>query len=173
MTPIKRIFGITVGILLSGCASTALHASAPVRVAPGAAIAVAPFANYTTTPGAGSRAASMAASLLLSHGLAAVSAMTVHHHNRLPLGLQPNPATLQHEARAMGARYVVEGAVQEWRYTIGLDGQPAVAVTMDLVDVQSGRVLWTATASRSGVPRESVGVLAEDTLNAMIHRLLR
>ena len=173
MTLIKRVFGITIGILLSGCANTALHASRAPRLAHGAAIAVAPFANYTTTPGAGARAASMATSLLVTHGLAGVSAMVAHHHNRLPLGLEPNPATLLRKARAMGARYVVEGAVQEWRYTIGLDGQPAVAVTMDVVDVQSGRVMWTATASRSGGPRESVGVLAEDTLNAMIQRLLR
>ena len=173
MTLIKRVFGITLGILLSGCASTALHASRAIRLAPGAAIAVASFANYTTTPGAGSRAASMTASLLLVHGLKGVTILTVDHHNRLPLGLQPNPATLLRKARAMGARYVVEGAVQEWRYTIGLDGQPAVAVTMDLVGVRSGRVIWTATASRSGVPRQSVGVLAENTLNAMIESLRR
>ena len=172
MTLIKRIFGITTGILLSGCASTALKASHAPRLAHDAAIAVAPFANYTTTPGAGSRAASMTASLLLTHGLASVSAMAVDHHNRLPLGLEPDPATLLRKARALGDRYVVEGAVQEWRYTIGLDGQPAVAVTMDLVNVKSGRIVWTATASRSGGPRESVGVLAEDTLNAMIRRLL-
>ena len=173
MTLIKRVFGITLGILLSGCASTALHASRAIRLAPGAAIAVASFANYTTTPGAGSRAASMTASLLLVHGLKGVTILTVDHHNRLPLGLQPNPATLLRKARAMGARYVVEGAVQEWRYTIGLDGQPAVAITMDLVGVRSGRVIWTATASRSGVPRQSVGVLAENTLNAMIESLRR
>lgn len=173
MTLIKRVLGITLGILLSGCASTALHASRAIRLAPGAAIAVASFANYTTTPGAGSRAASMTASLLLAHGLKGVTTLTVDHHNRLPLGLQPNPATLLRKARAMGARYVVEGAVQEWRYTIGLDGQPAVAVTMDLVGVHSGRVIWTATASRSGVPRQSVGVLAENTLNAMIESLRR
>ncbi len=173
MTLIKRVFGITLGILLSGCASTALHASRAIRLAPDAAIAVASFANYTTTPGAGSRAASMTASLLLVHGLKGVTILTVDHHNRLPLGLQPNPATLLRKARAMGARYVVEGAVQEWRYTIGLDGQPAVAITMDLVGVRSGRVIWTATASRSGVPRQSVGVLAENTLNAMIERLRR
>ena len=173
MTLIKRVFGITISILLSGCASTALHASRAPRLAPGAVITVAPFANDTTTPGAGARAASMTASLLQIHGLGSVTAMAADHHDRLPLGLEPNPATLLRKARAMGARYVVEGAIQEWRYTIGLDGQPAVAVTMDVVNVHNGRVLWTATASRSGTPRESVGVLAEDTLNAMIQRLLR
>ncbi len=172
MALIKRISCITICITLSGCADSTLHASRAVPFARTAAVAVAPFANYTTTPGAGSRAASMAASLLQAHGLKTASAMAVGRRNRLPLGLEPNPATLLRKARAMGARYIVEGAVQEWRYTIGLDGQPAVAVTMNLVSVRSGRIIWTATASRSGSPRESVGVLAENALNAMVQRLL-
>ncbi|WP_298138260.1 hypothetical protein [Acidiferrobacter sp.] len=172
MTLMKRVAGMIMTILLSGCASTALHASAPPHLAPGAAISVAPFANYTTTPGAGARAASMTASLLTTHGLGAVTTLAAERHNRLPLGLAPNPAALLRQARAMGARYMVDGAVQEWRYTIGLDGQPAVAVTMNLVSVRTGQILWSATGSRSGTPRESVGVLAENTLNAMVQRLL-
>ncbi|MHB1512327.1 MAG: penicillin-binding protein activator LpoB [Acidiferrobacter sp.] len=172
MNALKWISCITMATTLSGCASTALHASPAPRFAHGAIIAVAPFANYTTTPGAGSRGASMTTSLLLAHGLKSAHAMTMHQKDRLPLGRAPRPAAWLAEARAMGARYVVEGAVQEWRYTIGLDGQPAVAVTVDLISAKSGRVLWTATGSRSGSPRESVGVLAEDTLNAIVRRLL-
>lgn len=172
MNVLKRVPYITLAIALSGCASGTLHASPAPRFVRKAVIAVAPFANYTTTPGAGARAASMATSLLQAHGLKTAHAMVMNQKDRLPLGRAPRPAALLTRARALGARYVIEGAVQEWRYTIGLDGQPAVAVTMDLVSAQSGRVLWTATGSRGGSPRESVGVLAEDTLNAMVRRLL-
>ena len=172
MNTLKRISCVTMAISLAGCASTALHASPAPRFARGAMITVAPFDNYTTTPGAGARAASMTTSLLLAHGLKTAHAMALHQKARLPLGHTPRPAALLAKARALGARYIVEGAVQEWRYTIGLDGQPAVAMTVDLVSVKTGRVLWTATGSRSGSPRESVGVLAEDTLNAIVRRLL-
>lgn len=156
---------------LPGCAATALHSGGNPRLAAGGRWVVAPFANYTTTPGAGRRAASMTASLLLTHGVKQAVMLTPHHQNGLPLESIPHAKAILAKANRQNARYIVEGAVQEWRYTIGLDGQPAVAVTLNVVSARTGQILWTATGSRSGSPRESVGVLAEDTLNAMLGRL--
>ena len=157
---------------LSACATETLHSSARPALSAKARWAVAPFANYTTTPGAGRRAASMATSLLLAHGFKNTVAITARTQSGLPLESIPNPKRLLVKAQDHGARYLLQGAVQEWRYTIGLDGQPAVAVTLNVVSVRTGRTLWTATGSRSGSPRESVGVLAERTLNAMVTRLV-
>lgn len=157
---------------LSACASDALHASPHPAMVRTAAIAVLPFANYTTTPGAGERAAAITASLLMTHGLAHTLVVNAGASNGLPLERLPDTAAALARARRLGARYAMEGSVEEWRYTIGLDGEPAVAVTLNLVDMRTGQVLWTATGSRSGNPRESVGVLAENTVNAMLNRLL-
>ncbi len=156
---------------LGGCASEALEADPAPVLAAHARWLVAPFANYTTTPGAGSRAASLTAALLSVHLHGALVIARPRAHAGLPLATAPDPKAWQAAARARGARYIVEGAVQEWRYTIGLDGEPAVAITVSVVSARTGRVLWTAAGSRSGSPRESVGVLAQDTLNAMLHRL--
>ncbi|MHB8254660.1 MAG: penicillin-binding protein activator LpoB [Acidiferrobacter sp.] len=172
MNALGRISLISLFSLLSACATTAIHSSRRPPYAPGAHWAIAPFANYTTTPGAGERAASITASLLLAHGLTNAVAMTAHTQSGLPLESPPSTKILLTKARALGARYVVLGAVQEWRYTIGLDGQPAIAVTINVASARTGHIIWSATASRSGTPRESVGVLAEDTLNAMVNRLL-
>ncbi|HUW97528.1 MAG TPA: hypothetical protein VMV40_01625 [Acidiferrobacter sp.] len=124
-----------------------------------------------TTPGAGERAASMTASLLHAQGMTDTVTINAPAQTGLPLAASPNPDAILAKAQSMGARYLVEGAVQEWRYTIGLDGQPAVAVTLNVISVRTGQIIWTATGSRSGSPRESVGVLAQDTINAMVGRL--
>lgn len=157
---------------LSACATDALHASPHPRIVGTAITAVLPFSNYTTTPGAGERVASITTSLLITHGLTHTVVVDPGTSNGLPLERLPNIPVALARASRVGARYAIEGSVEEWRYTIGLDGEPAVAVTLNLVDVRTGQTLWTATGSRSGNPRESVGVLAEDTVNAMLNRLL-
>lgn len=172
MNILRNLTMVAAAAALSACATDALHASPHPAIVRTATTAVLPFANYTTTPGAGERAASITESLLMTHGLAHTVVVNAGASNGLPLERLPNiPAALARAGR-MGARYAMEGSVEEWRYTIGLDGEPAVAVTLNLVDVRTGQILWTATGSRSGNPRESVGVLAEDTVNAMLNRLL-
>jgi TolB-like protein len=166
---------VTVGVgamALSACATDVLHASRPPAITDTAALAVLPFANYTTTPGAGERASSITASLLIAHHMTDVMTVRPLKGDGLPLGQLPHNRTNLKQAARKGAHYALDGSVEEWRYTIGLDGEPAVAVTLNLVDVQTGKTVWSATASRSGNPRESVGVLAEETINAMLSRLL-
>lgn len=172
MNILRTLTCITALATLSACATDVLHASPHPQVNQAATTAVLPFANYTTTPGAGERAASITASLLMTHGLS--HTITIHSgsDNGLPLERLPHLRAALTSASRDGARYAIEGSVEEWRYTIGLDGEPAVAVTLNLINVGTGQTIWTATGSRSGNPRESVGVLAEKTINAMLNRLL-
>jgi hypothetical protein len=62
--------------------------------------------------------------------------------------------------------------VDEWTYKIGLDGQPAVGFTLSVVDLGSGKVIWTGAASASGGSRQGVAVLAQDTLDRLTTRLM-
>ncbi|MFX6409724.1 hypothetical protein ABTG43_19290, partial [Acinetobacter baumannii] len=41
-------------------------------------------------------------------------------------------------AKAQGARYAVTGTVDEWRYKVGVDGEPAVGIALQIVEVDSG-----------------------------------
>ena len=38
-------------------------------------------------------------------------------------------------ARERQARYALTGAVDEWRYKVGVDGEPAAGVTLQIIDV--------------------------------------
>ncbi len=131
-----------------------------------------PFANNTETPLAANRAEAIAEGLLRANGVAK---------------LRRYPATLAQDAlfenndrktldaalawaREQNAAYALTGAVDEWRYKVGVDGEPAVGVALSIVDVASGETLWTGVGGKSGWSREALSAVAQklmrDLLNA-------
>ena len=61
------------------------------------------------------------------------------------------------QARQQGANYAVAAAVNEWRYKVGLDGEPAVGVSISIIDVASGQVVGQAPPhAQGGVVKRSV-----------------
>ncbi|MDQ0139807.1 penicillin-binding protein activator LpoB [Cupriavidus necator] len=158
---------------LAGCAVTDVG-RAPA-LARGETIAVLPIVNYTETPQAGLRAEAIAESLLKTGGVASLK--------RYPAAL--NPETLFEPAergavgkalewaRAEKARYALTGAVQEWRYKVGVDGEPAVGISLQLLDVNSGEVVWSATGSDSGWSRASLAGTAQKLLRRLLAPLMQ
>ena len=160
----------TVALLLSACATSSFHASPKPSIEAGATWVVAPLINNTATPYAGSRASHITAALLAQHKAGRVlNAPDPMSGSNLPLD---NGEAAQDAAHAFAvkqqARYLVTGSVDEWHYKIGLDGQPAVGFTLSVIDLQSGRTLWTGAASASGSSREGVAVLAQNTLEKLV-----
>ncbi|MFG6138992.1 MULTISPECIES: hypothetical protein [Halomonas] len=134
---------------LGGCAVTDVHRSAPLD--PDARWALLPIANHSETPLAGRRAESGLTTLLHQHG---VASLTQAPHPP-PSGLLD--LTGGHDlqealnwAQQQGIRYGVTGSVDEWQYKTGLDGEPAVGLSLRVVDVNSGETLWSASGARSG-----------------------
>ncbi|OBS08495.1 hypothetical protein [Acidihalobacter prosperus] len=160
-------------ILLSGCATSSLYTSPKPTTVADTGWAVPALVNNTATPYAGARAQQMLAALLVSHGV---------HQVRLPPPASDNAALPLHNgeaeqaaalawARTQHLRYALLGSVDEWRYKVGLDGQPAVGFTLRLVDLENGHTLWSGTAAATGGSREGIAVLAQKTLNRLIDRL--
>ena len=54
------------------------------------------------------------------------------------------------------ATYIITGSVNEWQYKSGLDGEPAVGITLELIDKTSKATIWKANGSRSGWGRENL-----------------
>jgi polysaccharide biosynthesis protein PelC len=133
-------------------------------------VAVVPMSNFTETPAAGGSAAAIAASVLRVGGLSDV--------RMAPSGARDDALfdTARGEsgekklawARDRHIKYVLCGAVEEWRYKTGVDGEPVVGVTLELVETTSGRVVWTATGTRTGWSRSSLSSVA----SSLIARLL-
>ncbi len=159
-------------LLLGGCADHIVNSSQSVPIAKQAKFVVIPFSNYTETPLAGERAMAITAALLESGGLQHV---TVYQNNDNANAVLPgmnrvaSRATLLRWASDTGAKYVVSGSVTEWGYKVGLDGEPVVGISIQLIELSSKRIIWTAVGSVSGGNRVAVTTMAQKLLNSMLN----
>ncbi len=155
-------------LLLSACST--LDRGTPPELERQATWVVLPFANHTETPLAGNRAEAIAEALLRTNGMTRVK--------RYPAGTQQEALfdagerKQQEEALAwakqQGARYALTGAVEEWRYKVGVDGEPAAGVTLQIIDVTSGETLWSGTGGKSGWSREALSAVAQQLIRDLL-----
>jgi len=178
MTPSSKATTWTLFLLtalgLSGCAATRFDTAPSPRLDREAVWCVPAPINNTSTPYAGERVQRQLAALLGAQGLPRLLLPPAPDGSG-PLPID-NGADDQRQAldwaRRHEARYAVLGSVDEWDYKIGLDGQPAVGFTVRLLDLQSGKIIWSGAASASGGSREGLAVLSERTLAGLVKRLL-
>lgn len=167
-----RICLIGLGLLgLSAC-STVDVAKAPA-VNANDVIAVLPVSNYTETPDAGRRVASIAFGVLQVQGHQGV-VQDMDASTRDPLFGDASSQSLSKDlewARQARARYALTGSVQEWRYKTGVDGEPAVGVSFTLIDLENGSTVWTATGSRSGWSRSSLSGVGQTLIRSLLQPL--
>ncbi len=137
--------------------------------------AILPIANNTETPQAGLRAASIAQSLMTSYGYGSLARYPASADDETLF--DPAKADAQQTAlnwaRQQNARYALSGAVNEWRYKVGVDGEPAVGLTFDILDVQTGKVVWSTSGSRTGWSRDAVSGVAQKLERELLEPLAR
>ncbi len=167
-----------IGLILIGlgaCATTQINTSPSPRPDRQVVWSVLPLINNTATPYAGVRAQHQLAALLSAHGVKQ-TLIAPGPDSTGPLPLLTNNANTQQQeltwAHSHGAQYALLGSVDEWRYKIGLDGQPAVGFTLHLVDLKTGDTVWSGVASASGTSREGLAVLSQRVLTRLTEQLL-
>ena len=132
--------------------------------------AVLAIANHTETPQAGRRVEAITVSLLHSIGVGEV----LQHPSTL--GEDPTMSASENQvlqsaiewAKGQHVRYAVTGSVDEWRYKVGVDGEPAVGVSLRLVDVETEKVVWSAVGGKTGWSREAVSAVAQKLINQLL-----
>lgn len=159
----KRLLIICL-LLLAGCAITD-SSKAPVFDRD-AKWTLLPMENHTETPQAGLRMQAITETIFRVKG-----AMSLQIY---PSGSSQDslfePAddkaveAALNWAQQSGARYAITGTVNEWRYKTGVDGEPAVGVTIKIIDVQTRQVIWSAAGGRTGWGREAVSAVAQKLL---------
>lgn len=129
-----------------------------------------PIVNHTDTAQAGLRAEAVTEALLRARGVVNL-AVYPPALNRDTL-FEPAERKVQDEAlkwaRGSGARYAVYGAVDEWRYKVGIDGEPAVGVTLHVMDLASGSVAWSGAAAKTGWSREALSAVAQKVIRDLL-----
>lgn len=153
---------------LTAC-STVNHGKSPA-LQRNVSWAVLPFDNHTETPMAGQRAEAIATALLQALGVGSVKRHT-STTNADALFAPADAASGDsgmNWAREQGAAYVLTGAVDEWRYKVGVDGEPAAGVTLHIIDVSTGATLWSGTGGKSGWSREALSSVGQKLIRELL-----
>jgi TolB-like protein len=165
----KRI-PLLAAVLLASACTTVSTTGGDAPLDTGAKWALLPLVNHTDTP-----QAALAAEAIVEHQIRRHGVVQLLHY----------PATLSRDslfepserravddarkwAREQGAIYGVGGAVEEWRYKVGIDGEPAVGVTLQVVDLRNDQVVWSAAGAKSGWSREALAAVANKLLDRLI-----
>ncbi|ART82412.1 hypothetical protein CBP31_07055 [Oceanisphaera profunda] len=67
--------------------------------------------------------------------------------------------------------YVISGSVEEWHYKSGLDGEPAVGITLEVQSAGDNVTQWRASGARSGWGRESVTSAGQKVIDELLDGL--
>lgn len=172
MKRLTKLFVVlaTVWLSLSACSTTSSISNGGALDA-SAKWALLPLTNHTDTPQAALAAEAMAEHHLRLQGLSQLV--------RYPATLsrdtlfEPSERRVSEEARKwareQGVRYGVQGAVEEWRYKVGIDGEPAVGVTLQVIDLNNNdAVVWSASSARSGWSREALSAVATKVMENLV-----
>lgn len=71
-------------------------------------------------------------------------------------------------ARNSGFHYGLTGTINEWSYKSSADQEPAVGMTLKIVDLQSGQVLWQGNGARTGWLHKSLPVVANELIRDLL-----
>lgn len=166
------LFALTAAAVLAsfgGCA--VVDASAKPMIEKKAKWAMLPIINRTETPQAGLRAEAITESLLSVNGISVARYVALQNRDGI---FDASEDKIMKEAIAWakesGARYAVTGTVDEWRYKVGIDGEPAVGVTLKIIDLSNDSTIWSAAGARAGWSRESVSGVAQKLIGDMLGR---
>jgi polysaccharide biosynthesis protein PelC len=147
---------------LAGCA-VQQRTSMSVRIKPEDRVALLPIINHTDVPQAGLRAEAIAEATLRTQGLRQLVVYPPRLNPETLFEPGERKAQLDAEKWASGEkmRYAVYGSVEEWRYKVGVDGEPAVGLVFHIKDLETGQVVYSASGGRSGWSREALAAVAQ------------
>ncbi len=165
----KRLIICLFALLLLGC-STNSSVSRSGALVSGAKWALLPMTNHTDTPQAALSAEAITEHLLRLRGIGDI----VHYPATLSRDTLFEPSErkvvddAQKWAHEQGARYGISGSVEEWRYKVGIDGEPAVGITLQVIDLDNGTVVWSSSGAKSGWSRDALSLVAHKLLETLL-----
>lgn len=135
---------------------------------------ILPFQNYSKTPRAGEQVEEMLAALLRIRGVPNIE--MYQQQDEVKDGWPEfNDRKRQETALSSAIKdhvsYAVTGSVDEWQYKLGVGSEPAVGLTIRIIEIPTGKVIWSATGARTGWSTESLSGTGQKLLKDLISSL--
>jgi len=134
--------------------------------------AIASFWNYTETPMAGLRAASIVESVLSEQNIALHSLIDGSDEVAEKKGKQKLFNLQKELAKSMGANYLITGNVQEWQYKTGIDAEPVVSYTIKVIDLSNNAIVFNGVGAKSAWGHKSIAVVAQEIAKELIPKFI-
>lgn len=162
------VSGMVACLFLTGC--SVMDYAPAFHVEHQAGVVLLPIVNHTETPQAGRRVEAITAALLYSRGVTALHSYPGDLRKKLSHFDSDDELLSQAMAWAQSqdARYALTGTVDEWRYKVGIDGEPAVGVSFRLVDLKARTVVWSGVGGKTGWSREAVSAVAQTLIKDLL-----
>ena len=79
--------------------------------------------------------------------------------------------------KQLGVDTVIFGSVTEYRYKRGLDEDPVVGISVRMLDVNTGKIIWAGSQSETGgcfwFCEDSLSRLTQKVCNALVRRMIK
>jgi hypothetical protein len=161
--------GAAAVLLLASCSVVEIQDGPPLARA---AWVLLPVQNLAEMPRAGERLEALLATSLRSRGIELALYPRPNEEEALPeLDERRRFERALEWARNQSFRIAVSGTVTEWRYKSGLDGEPAVGIGIEVRDLDTGRIVWSAAGARTGWGHANLSGTAQKLLQEILHSL--
>ncbi len=171
LSPIKIGLALAALLLVNSCSSLLKHDT--ITLSAQQSWVLLPFENYSNTPLANHRAEALTETQLRQRGLHDL--VLYPNHEAAPLSLLLDDGKRVDQAlkwaRQHNIRYGVTGKIQEWHYKNGLEAEPAIGLSMKIIDLKNQQVLWSDSASRTGWGYANLTGTAEKTIAALLRQV--
>lgn len=170
---LQRICVFALCAALSACAVVDISKSSSDKLSPTARWALLPVLNHTETPQAGLRAETILVPLLHQRGISnlAIYPASLNRDSLLAGNEQATQEDAKRWAREQGFNYAITGSIDEWRYKVGVDGEPAVGMSLLVWDLARDQIIWSAVGGKAGYSREAVSAVAQKLMRDLTTRV--
>jgi polysaccharide biosynthesis protein PelC len=152
--------------LLSACSSLSPGSSSARSTMEGIiantdSVAMMPVANFTEVPQAGLRVEALLESALRQIGLRQLKTYpsALNPETLFEPGERKAQAEAEKWARSQNIRFAISAVVNEWRYKVGVDGEPAVGIVVQVKDLSTDQIVYSAAGGRTGGSREALAAV--------------
>src|SRR5262245_58822085 len=128
----RRTLLAVLALTFVGCSPTVARYQKSERLRTRTRWAMLPFVNHSETPQAGERVEAMLMTLLRAKGVGSLDAYPAPKEDDSRLTVSDSQRLGESLAWAKSQKfdYAVTGSVEEWRYKSGVDGEPAIGVSL-------------------------------------------
>ena len=169
---IKKVVGLSLLLtLFLGCSSIQ-HSKSPAMQC-NVKWVILPIDNFTESPHAGQSTEKLTENVLRSVGVKSIESFPAALADSLDeFGATPKKYTKALAwAREQGAIYGVTGSVTEWHYKSGSDGEPAVGIALQIIDIESGHSIWSSAGAKTGWERDALSGTAQKLIRIILNSL--